>query len=97
LFGGIVVAGGLVALTPAAQTITIPVACSENALVTAVTLINSGLIGNIAARNSELGQRRHPRPVAAPAATFTRLHWLMGSCFASCLPDCVRTGSMGWN
>src|SRR5690242_538766 len=41
LFGVTVVAGGLVALAPAAQAITIPVACSENALVAAVNLANS--------------------------------------------------------
>ncbi|HEV8555562.1 MAG TPA: hypothetical protein VGR06_04090 [Actinophytocola sp.] len=41
LLGVAVVAGGLVALTPAAQAITIPVACSENALVAAVNLANS--------------------------------------------------------
>jgi hypothetical protein len=41
LIGATVVAGGMAALTPAAQAITIPVACSENALVAAVTLANS--------------------------------------------------------
>jgi hypothetical protein len=41
LIGATVVTGGLVALTPAAQAITIPVACSENALVAAVNLANS--------------------------------------------------------
>jgi hypothetical protein len=41
LIGVTVVAGGLVALAPAAQAITIPVACSENALVAAVNLANS--------------------------------------------------------
>jgi len=41
LIGATVVAGGLITLTPAAQAITIPVACSENALVTAVNLANS--------------------------------------------------------
>lgn len=41
LFGATVVAGSLVVLAPAAQAITIPVACSENALVAAVNLANS--------------------------------------------------------
>jgi hypothetical protein len=41
LIGATVVTGGLIALAPAAQAITIPVACSENALVTAVNLANS--------------------------------------------------------
>ena len=41
LFGATAVTGGLLALTPAAQAITIPVACSENALVAAVNLANS--------------------------------------------------------
>jgi hypothetical protein len=41
LIGATVVAGGMAALTPAAQAITIPVACSEGALVTAVNLANS--------------------------------------------------------
>jgi hypothetical protein len=41
VFGVTVVAGGLVALAPAAQASTIPVACSENALVAAVNLANS--------------------------------------------------------
>jgi hypothetical protein len=41
LFGVSIVAGALVALAPAAQAITIPVACSENALVAAVNLANS--------------------------------------------------------
>jgi hypothetical protein len=41
LIGVTVVAGGLVALAPAAQAITIPVACGENALVAAVNLANS--------------------------------------------------------
>jgi hypothetical protein len=41
LLGATVVTGGLVALAPAAQAITIPVACSENALVAAVNLANS--------------------------------------------------------
>jgi hypothetical protein len=36
-----VVAGGMAALTPAAQAIGIPVACSEDALVAAVNLANS--------------------------------------------------------
>lgn len=40
LIGTIVVIGGLT-VTPAAQAITIPVACSENALVAAVNLANS--------------------------------------------------------
>jgi hypothetical protein len=41
LIGATVIAGGMAALTPAAQAATIPVACSENALVTAVNLANS--------------------------------------------------------
>ncbi|HET6710659.1 hypothetical protein [Amycolatopsis sp.] len=41
LFGAGVATGGLIALAPAAQAITIPVACSENALVAAVDLANS--------------------------------------------------------
>jgi hypothetical protein len=41
LFGVTAVVGGLVIVAPAAQAITIPVACSENALVEAVTLANS--------------------------------------------------------
>lgn len=41
LTGATVVAGGMVALTPAAQAVNIPVACSENALVAAVNLANS--------------------------------------------------------
>jgi hypothetical protein len=41
LFGATIVAGGMATLTPMAQAITIPVACSENALVTAVNLANS--------------------------------------------------------
>ena len=41
LIGATVIAGGMVALTPAAQAITIPVACSEMALVNAVNLANS--------------------------------------------------------
>jgi parallel beta-helix repeat protein len=41
LIGVTVVAGGTVALAPAAWAITIPVACSENALVAAVNLANS--------------------------------------------------------
>ncbi|MCA1707206.1 MAG: hypothetical protein LC808_29650, partial [Actinobacteria bacterium] len=41
LIGATVVAGAMAALTPAAQAITIPVACSENALVAAVNLANS--------------------------------------------------------
>src|SRR5688572_9927462 len=41
LIGTIVVIGGLTVVTPAAQAITIPVACSENALVDAVNLANS--------------------------------------------------------
>jgi predicted outer membrane repeat protein len=41
LFGVTAVAGGLVVLAPVAQAITIPVACSENALVAAVNLANS--------------------------------------------------------
>jgi parallel beta-helix repeat protein/predicted outer membrane repeat protein len=41
LTGAAIVAGGSVALTSAAQATTIPVACSENALVAAVNLANS--------------------------------------------------------
>ncbi|WP_086667417.1 hypothetical protein [Lentzea kentuckyensis] len=41
LIGTIVVIGGLTVVTPVAQAITIPVACSENALVDAVNLANS--------------------------------------------------------
>jgi hypothetical protein len=41
LLGTAVVVGGLVALPSVAQAITIPVACSENALVAAVNLANS--------------------------------------------------------
>ncbi len=41
LLGATAVAGGLVVVAPAAQAITIPVACSENALVAAVNLANS--------------------------------------------------------
>ncbi|MEV8437529.1 hypothetical protein AB0425_09180 [Actinosynnema sp. NPDC051121] len=41
LLGATVVAGGLVAAPLVAQAITIPVACSENALVSAVNLANS--------------------------------------------------------
>jgi hypothetical protein len=41
LLGVTVAAGGLIVLAPAAQAITIPVACSENALVAAVNLANS--------------------------------------------------------
>lgn len=41
LIGATAIAGGLVALAPAALAITIPVACSENALVAAVNLANS--------------------------------------------------------
>jgi hypothetical protein len=41
LFGATIMAGGLVAFPPMAQAITIPVACSENALVAAVNLANS--------------------------------------------------------
>lgn len=41
LFAATVAAGGLIAFAPAAQAITIPVACSENALVAAVHLANS--------------------------------------------------------
>jgi hypothetical protein len=40
LIGATVIAGGLAALTPAAQATT-PVACSENALVAAITLANT--------------------------------------------------------
>lgn len=41
LVGAAVVTGGMAAFVPAAQAITIPVACSENALVAAVNLANS--------------------------------------------------------
>ncbi|WP_410644321.1 hypothetical protein [Amycolatopsis sp. lyj-346] len=41
MFGATVAAGGLIALAPVAQAITIPVACSETALVAAVNLANS--------------------------------------------------------
>jgi predicted outer membrane repeat protein len=41
LIGATVVATGMATLTPIAQAITIPVACSENALVAAVNLANS--------------------------------------------------------
>ncbi|MEU4250031.1 hypothetical protein AB0F15_21740 [Amycolatopsis sp. NPDC026612] len=41
LFGITVATGGLIALAPTALAITIPVACSENALVAAVNLANS--------------------------------------------------------
>jgi hypothetical protein len=41
LLGSTAIAAGLVVLAPAAQAITIPVACSENALVAAVNLANS--------------------------------------------------------
>jgi parallel beta-helix repeat protein len=41
LMGAVVVAGGVATFTPAAQAATIPVACSENALVAAVNLANS--------------------------------------------------------
>ncbi len=41
LFGATVAVGGLIAVAPVAQAITIPVACSENALVAAVNLANS--------------------------------------------------------
>ncbi|WP_367127696.1 hypothetical protein [Saccharothrix sp. HUAS TT1] len=41
LLGATAVTGSLIALAPAAQAITIPVACSENALVAAVNLANS--------------------------------------------------------
>jgi hypothetical protein len=41
LVGSTLIAGGMVALTPSALAITIPVACSENALVAAVNLANS--------------------------------------------------------
>jgi hypothetical protein len=40
LIGATVIAGGMATLTPAAQATT-PVACSENALVAAITLANS--------------------------------------------------------
>lgn len=41
LIGATVVAGGMAALTPAAQAITLPVACNENALVAAVNQANA--------------------------------------------------------
>ena len=41
LIGATVAAGSLIVFAPAAQAITIPVACSENALVAAVNLANS--------------------------------------------------------
>ncbi|MFC4857864.1 hypothetical protein [Actinophytocola glycyrrhizae] len=41
LFGATIVAGGMIAVSPVAQAITIPVACGENALVAAVNLANS--------------------------------------------------------
>lgn len=41
LVGATALAGGLVIVAPAAQAITIPVACGENALVAAVNLANS--------------------------------------------------------
>ncbi|MEU4805784.1 hypothetical protein [Actinosynnema sp. NPDC023587] len=41
LLGATVLTGGLIALPPAAQAITIPVACGENALVAAVRLANT--------------------------------------------------------
>ncbi len=41
LIGATVIAGGMAALTPAAWADTIPVACSENALVAAINLANS--------------------------------------------------------
>ena len=41
LFGAILVAGGMTTLAATAQAITIPVACSENALVAAVNLANT--------------------------------------------------------
>ena len=41
LIGATVMTGGLIVVTPAAQAITIPVACSENALVAAVNRANS--------------------------------------------------------
>jgi predicted outer membrane repeat protein len=41
LIGATLVAGGMAALAPAAQAITLPVACSENALVAAVTQANA--------------------------------------------------------
>ena len=41
LCGATLVAGGMATLTPVAQAITIPVACSENALVAAVNLANT--------------------------------------------------------
>jgi hypothetical protein len=41
LTGAAVVAGGMVGLSPAAEAATIPVACSENALVDAVNLANT--------------------------------------------------------
>jgi hypothetical protein len=41
LLGATVIAGGMAALTPAAQAMTIPVVCNENALVAAVNQANS--------------------------------------------------------
>ncbi|MCE6996177.1 hypothetical protein LZG04_15395 [Saccharothrix sp. S26] len=41
LLGATLMTGGLITVTPAAQAITIPVACGENALVAAVNLANS--------------------------------------------------------
>jgi hypothetical protein len=41
LIGATIVAGGMAALAPMAQASTIPVACSENALIAAVDLANS--------------------------------------------------------
>lgn len=41
MIGSAIVSAGLVALAPVAQAITIPVACSENALVAAVNLANT--------------------------------------------------------
>jgi hypothetical protein len=41
LIGATIAIGGLAVVTPAAQAITIPVACSENALIAAVNLANS--------------------------------------------------------
>jgi hypothetical protein len=41
LLGAVVVVGGMALVAPAAQAITIPVACSENALVVAVNLANN--------------------------------------------------------
>lgn len=46
LIGVTVLGAGMIALAPAAHAITIPVACSENALVAAVNLANSTSAGH---------------------------------------------------